>query len=210
MLKCIGDWPVTFLINSQMKAGLITSPLRLFGPRGLGQGLAVFVLSFCQTCMIHCHLTRENKAEEWGISGPKGLFLQHTGLYYKIQRGDMTHFLENLLLWTLFQAILVSNLQGESLQTAYKALSCVCSRRHIFFWLYPNSICTLKRWGASPNQAYIVVPLGITLLDAKKEMLITYSVEQSSICLLLLSISLILQKWCVIGKDPKEKKKKSI
>lgn len=32
-----------------------------------------------------------------------------------------------------------------------------------------------------PHQAYIVVPSGITLLDAKKKVLITYPVEQSSI-----------------------------
>lgn len=93
-----GDWPATLLINWQTK---LVSSLFLSGsldPVGLGHGLVVFVLSFCQTCMIHCHLTRENKAEKWGISGPRGLFLQHSGLHYNVQRGNMTHFLRNLLL----------------------------------------------------------------------------------------------------------------
>lgn len=97
--KCIGDWPATFLRSWQAK---LVSSRFLSGsldPRGLGQGLLVFVLSFCQACMIHCHLTRENKAEKWGISGPKALFLQHSGLHYNIQRRDF-FFLENFALNT--------------------------------------------------------------------------------------------------------------
>lgn len=123
---------------------LTSSSLLLSGsldPRGLGQGLVVFVLSFCQTCMIHCHLTRENKAEKWGISGPRGLFLQNSGLHYNIQRGYMTHIWRYLLLWTLFQTILVSNLQRESLQAGYKTFRHVFTLCHIFsdyiqFYLY--------------------------------------------------------------------------
>lgn len=92
ILKYIGDWPATFLINWQAK---LVSSLLLSGsldPRGLGQGLVVFVLPLCQTCMIHCHLTRENKAEKWGISGLKGLFLRHSGLHYNIHKSDSFFF----------------------------------------------------------------------------------------------------------------------
>lgn len=111
--KCTLGWPVTFLISRQVK---LVSSLHLSGSldsRGLGQGLVVFLLSLCQTCMIHCHLTRENKAEKWGISGPEGLFLQRSGLHYNVQRGDVTHFLQKRALWGLIPTVLVSNLPGK-------------------------------------------------------------------------------------------------
>lgn len=84
MLKCSVFWPVTFVINRRPWPCHFSSQA-LWTPGVWVRGLVVFVLSLCQT-MIHCHLTRENKAEKWGISGPKGLFLQHSGLHYNIQK----------------------------------------------------------------------------------------------------------------------------
>lgn len=107
MCKYIGDWPVTFLINWQVR---LVSSLLLSGSldlRGLGQGLVAYVLFFLSD--LHDPLPLNEGEQGWEMRHFRAQGFIPAAQWITLQRTKRRRysffffFKRNPLPWTLFQ-----------------------------------------------------------------------------------------------------------
>lgn len=154
-------WWLTCNLSHQLtsKTGLITFPLRLFGPQGSGSGFGSVCAVFLSG--LHDPLPLNEGEQGWEMRHFRAQGFIPTAQWITLQctKGRRDSILKKSFVWTLIQTILVFYQQGESLQTGYKALGHDFTLHHIFS-LYPvlSVLLKLLKGEVCPSQFYNVLP----------------------------------------------------